>query len=318
MPRSPLLPLACALLLACSAGEQGATGVSDPSAPDVSAAGAGGRAGASGGSGQSGSSGHAGPAGAPGDCGEVGTFIFAVTEDSLLLRFDPLVQKIDVVGEIRCPGAKVGPYSMAVDRTGSALVLLHDGRLMRVSTRDASCQATSYEPNQDGWLVYGMGYVSDGPDSEHETLFVADATHNVLKKVGVERGLARLGPTLRLSSVGPFNGGLTGRLAELTGRSDGRLFAFFIQEPTIAEIDPNTAAVLASTPLPVPVPTAWAFAHWGGDFFFFVAPNDVPSRVYRYRYGASPPTSLLLEANFRVVGAGVSTCAPLSVPVVTQ
>lgn len=315
MPRSPLLPLAGALLLACSAGEQGASGVAEPSAPDVSAAGAGGRAGSSGGSGQSGSSGQSGAAGG---CGEVGTFIFAVTEDNLLLRFDPLGLQIDVVGEIKCPGAKVGPYSMAVDRTGSALVLLQDGRLMRVSTRDASCQTTSYEPNQEGWLLYGMGYASDGPGSEHETLFVADATHNVLQKVGVERGLARLGPTLRLSPVGPFDGGLTGRLAELTGRSDGRLFAFFVQEPTIAEIDPDSAAVLASTPLPVPVPTAWAFAHWGGDFFFFVAPNDVPSRVYRYRYGDSPPTSLLLEASFRVVGAGVSTCAPLSVPVVTQ
>ncbi len=253
-----------------------------------------------------------GSAGAPPgavDCEGVGGEIYAVTEDATFLRFLPPTRTFEALGTLQCTGVKAGVYSMAVDRAGQATVLFQDGQLRRVSPADLSCQKVAYEPKQKGWQVFGMAYAATAGATE--SLFVADATRTLLLLPGFENGLGRLtSTTLRLSTIGAFDGDLYGRLAELTGRGDGRLFAFFVQEPSIAEIDPATAHVLSNTPLPVPAPTAWAFAHWGGAFYVFAAPGSSTSRLYRHRPGGEAAT-LLLDTGYRVVGAGVSTCAPL-------
>jgi hypothetical protein len=56
----------------------------------------------------------------------------------------------------------------------------------------------------------------------------------------------------------------------------------------------------------------WAFAAWGGDFYFFTAEqSNGPTSIHRFTPGGSlsPPVVQVLEGT-NIVGAGVSTCAP--------
>jgi hypothetical protein len=59
---------------------------------------------------------------------------------------------------------------------------------------------------------------------------------------------------------------------------------------------------------------AWAFAYWGGDFYFFTSSNAEPagvSLISRYHPGDPPVAKLLTTFGGTIVGAGVSTCAPV-------
>lgn len=70
----------------------------------------------------------------------------------------------------------------------------------------------------------------------------------------------------------------------------------------------------------VETPAAWAFSFWGGDFYLYTAPDPLsdPSRttnVTRYRPSdGSVDAQYMVNIGFRIVGAGVSTCAPLEPP----
>jgi hypothetical protein len=235
------------------------------------------------------------------------TFIYVVTEQGHLLSFYPPSGVFSLVGAVHCPVKTPGatPWSMAVDRGGTAYVVFDDGNLYRVSTNDASCEATSFVADQHGFLTFGMGFSADMSDPG-ETLFVAqsDLTH-------ASQGLATLDTTtLALSFIGPFSSSL-GR-TELTGTGDGRLFGFSLDVPGpgshLSEIDKATAQVLSSTPLPVgDVNDAFACAFWGGSFYVFTAQGATtvtrydPADQSLHAAGQSPET---------IVGAGVSTCAP--------
>jgi hypothetical protein len=63
----------------------------------------------------------------------------------------------------------------------------------------------------------------------------------------------------------------------------------------------------------VDIGSAWAFAFWGGDFWLFTAPG-VASRVDRYRPSDGSTVTMKSNVGFNIVGAGVSTCAPLTSP----
>ena len=54
---------------------------------------------------------------------------------------------------------------------------------------------------------------------------------------------------------------------------------------------------------------AWAFAFWGGDFYMFTAPDVAGSIVQRFRPSTGAITHVA-DYPERIVGAGVSTCAP--------
>jgi hypothetical protein len=105
---------------------------------------------------------------------------------------------------------------------------------------------------------------------------------------------------------------------------DARLFGFFTTSPVqVAEIDKinKPGAILETTKLPaVETPAAWAFSFRGGDFYLYTAPdpNVDPTRttnVSRYRPsdGTTDP-SYMTNLGFTIVGAGVSTCAPVAPP----
>jgi hypothetical protein len=194
---------------------------------------------------------------------------------------------------------------MAVDRSGVAWVLYTDGSVFHVSTADASCTVTAFPGGGPGFSQFGMGFVADAPGSTSETLFVASAASGQLGKIDTS--------SLKLSVVGSYDAVFDA--AELTGTSAARLYGFFTSSPPIvAEIDPKTAKILSQAPQPsVAIGSAWAFAFWGGDFWLFTAPG-VASRVDRYRPSDGTTVTMKSNVGFNIVGAGVSTCAPLEPP----
>jgi len=78
-------------------------------------------------------------------------------------------------------------------------------------------------------------------------------------------------------------------------------------------------AITDARPLPgVETPQAWAFTFWGEDFYLYTAPSALAGRttnVTRYRPSdGSIDTGYMRDIGFRIVGAGVSTCAPIAPP----
>jgi hypothetical protein len=264
--------------------------------------------GAPGGSGSFAGGSGPGSGGGNDGCSEAAKLVYVIGQDNELLSFDPPTTTFTSVGYISCPqnGGFATPFSMAVARSGMAYVLFSDGKLYLVDTSNAACTATSYVPGQV-FFTFGMGFVSDSPNSEEETLYVADYAGTGIGKIDLA--------TLQLTKVGDYSGGLTGP-AELTGTGDARLFGFFMGTPVIvAEIDKSNAAILTQAPQPtVNIGSGWAFAFWGGDFWLFTDPAGFSSQVDRYQPSSGTTTTVKTGVGTTIVGAGVSTCAPVEPP----
>jgi hypothetical protein len=87
----------------------------------------------------------------------------------------------------------------------------------------------------------------------------------------------------------------------------------------VAQLDPATSDVISDDVLTgVLPPNDWAFSFWGGDFYLYAAPGTNStgnSSVIHY----SPATNAVnptyvADVGFQIIGAGVSTCAPLTPP----
>ena len=244
------------------------------------------------------------------DCPDAdATLVYVVTTEQELFSFFPTDGSFKFIGNLVCPApAGETPFSMAVDRKGVAYVMFTDEHLYRVSTLNAACVQTPFLPRQSNFGLFGMGFATDtlGPS---ETLYVAgDARNNS------SAGLARIDVTkFKLTPVGNFSPTID--RAELTGTGDGRLFAFYTKgndsPPSfIGEIATGTAKVIAENRFDtVDQGQGWAFAFWGGDFYMFTAPDGVSSTVTRFRLTDNSVTVVGNLAT-RIVGAGVSTCAP--------
>jgi hypothetical protein len=246
-------------------------------------------------------------------CPDAGaTLVYVLTEDSALYSFYPPTLAFSEIGVIACRGGgSSSPFSMAVDRRGIAYSVFANGDLFRIDTASAACQPTPFLPNQAGFTTFGMGYTANTGDAG-ETLFVAEATVSGLTNKPNSKGLATVDTTsYALTFVAPFAPTIPG--PELTGTSDGRLYAFFTNASGsgshIVEVDKTTGAILADNALTVGTPAdAYAFAFWGGEFWVFTSPGTT-SQVTRFDPATKTET---LAANFGhvIVGAGVSTCAP--------
>jgi hypothetical protein len=67
---------------------------------------------------------------------------------------------------------------------------------------------------------------------------------------------------------------------------------------------------LSHTILPVgQQDSAYAFAFWGGDFYFFTSMGGGSSTVTRY-HPDDDSLKVVATLDRTIVGAGVSTCAP--------
>jgi hypothetical protein len=266
--------------------------------------------------------------------GSCSDLVYLVDDASQLVSFDPreigVQDPFAVIGTLVCPTltdpvpgypGPVSPYSLTVDRTGNAHVLFTTGELFTVALSDASCTATSFEPQQGGqWLLFQQAFASDAPGSGRETQFVGGGDAS-----GAPGGLFGLvdPSTFVIQSLGSLPN-VAEASPSLTGLGDGTLYGFYPGQVSafVQEIDKTSGAAVGPT-LPVPgglgsTAIAWAFAHWGGQFYLFLTRDDglgnLSASVARIDRSTGSYDVVLSNVPYVFTAAGVSTCAPLTVP----
>lgn len=259
-------------------------------------------------------------AGGVAECAESTKDVFVITDQNGLYSFHPPTNTFKPLGVLTCPTGGEHPTSMAVDRLGTAWVRYSDGRIWRVSTQTLACEPTSYEPpaQTEPFFQFGMGFSTASKGGSYEELFLSDTAG---------AGLAKLDTaSLKRSFVGAYTGDLANKTCELTGTGDGKLYGFFVAAPAqIAEISKATGEVLSPKVLTgVYAGDAWAFSFYGGDFYVYTSSEGNgggPPRaggggsdVTRYRPSDGSITVVKPKVGFKIVGAGVSTCAPTELP----
>lgn len=276
----------------------------------------GGAGGAGGGAGGAGGflldGGFDGSSGGNAACPEETQYVYVVTAGEELFKFDPPSLTFASIGHINCPNAGMGtPYSMSVDRKGKAWVVFNNGKLFNVDTKTAACAGTAFSPGQYGFMTFGMGFSSNAVGSAEETLFItqSDLSASVTGLAWIDLNAMQVHP------VGGYDS-LSAR-AEMTGTGDARLFGAFEGQPyVVAEIDKSNAKILSKAPQNVinypPGSSNFAFAFWGGDFWLFVGPGT-STDVFQYKPQAGTTTKVT-SVSYQIVGAGVSTCAPIKPP----
>ncbi len=260
--------------------------------------------------------GEGGTGGGTDGCSDAAKLVYVVDSHNGLHSFNPGTLAFHTIGTLHCDTAS-SPNSMAVDRSGTAWVNFADGEVFKVSTADASCTTTGFDPsdNPSGGEHWGMAFSTNGAGSTDETLWVDPGSG-----AGSGRGLYTFDTSAyKLTKVGDFTGGLKGEEAELTGTGDARLFGFLTTSPaTVAEIDKSSGATPAASQAPlagVETGQAWAFSFWGGDFWLYTSSDGFSSSVTQYHTSSSKATTVVVEdTGFAIVGAGVSTCAPTTPP----
>lgn len=273
-------------------------------------------------------------------CSADGVDVIYVVDDAYrLLSFDPRLigsgsSPYQVIGQLSCPnpGTALGdplsspatPFSMSVDRDAVAWVLYSSGKIFKVSTADASCQATSFAVQQNTppqvWNLFGMGFVTETAGGDSERLWIGGGDLD-----GMTSGsLGWIDPgslaVTRVASIGPD----AEYSAEFTGLGDATLWAFFpdtTNQAFIQQIDKATGAGVGSR-LSFDLAAsgnqiqAWAFAQWGGKFYVFVTTTDflgiaTNATVHEVDRTSGAHRVVLNMQPYVVVGAGVSTCAPV-------
>jgi hypothetical protein len=247
-------------------------------------------------------------------CIEASRWIYTLDESGGLARFDPTTVTFTMIAQpLRCPGAASfwQPNSMAVDQNAVAWVSDHGGKMFRVDVTTGVCEATDFEPDQHGLWVFGMGFVFD-PSTGRDTLYIAGGEEFILGPMPKTSTLATVSfPDLVVTPVGTVAAGLP----ELSGTGDGQLWGFAPYDASstghasLMRIDPKTGDTLESYDYSSLTDRgAWAMKFWGGSFWMFLntavykATRDNPSKIVSA--GSYPWSS-------GIVGAGVSTCAPL-------
>jgi hypothetical protein len=254
-----------------------------------------------------------GDGGTVSNCDPAASLVYVATEERSLYSFDPKSNTFTLLWDIDCAS---GTYvnSMAVDRNAVAWINYGDGSLWKVDIKKGGCTATGFVPNQGGIGLFGMAFAAKVAGGNDETLFIDDLNGGGLGFIDLT--------TMTLERFGPFTGDLAGRSAELTGTGDARLFGFFAGSPlgdagsaSVTQIDPNSEGPTTQYPLPtVDTGSDWAFSFFGGDFYLYTADKydeSAPDTVVtRFSPGDGGVTVVDPQLNFRIVGAGSSTCVP--------
>ena len=254
----------------------------------------------------------------PQKCGcAPGTDVIYVLSDSAeLWSFDPVDLEFELVGAFACNGL-TSTFSMGVDRNAIAWVMFQTADIYTIDVNNpAACVDPGYTPGQLGFDLYGMAFVSEGEDDPCDQLYGLRFSGSFGFQEGPDIGaLGTLDPDdLSLTELGltDYDGG------ELTGTGDGRLFAFAGASPAkLVQFDKDDASVLDVLPLDtLELTNAFAFAFFGGDFYFFTESGlGFASKVTHLDYDGDQALDIVVDqAPIRIVGAGVSTCAPIIPP----
>jgi len=244
--------------------------------------------------------------------------IYVLSDDGAIWSFDPTDLSFDFITAISCGGMN-SAFSMGVSRKGRAWVQYVDGDLYTVDLKDpgSACKDPGFVPGHPKFPNFGMAFVTNDASDHCDRLYAHSGISPDLQGPGVG-ALGVVDPqTLVLAEIAAIDQAW----GELTGTGDGRLFAFQGDGSTwIREYDKATGAALGTWPLPgLASPGAFAFAYWGGDFYLFATEYqdfEGPSRVLHLDFDGSDGdgvalTTVIEKAPIRIVGAGVSTCAPL-------
>ncbi|MEM9865261.1 MAG: hypothetical protein AAF938_26895, partial [Myxococcota bacterium] len=197
------------------------------------------------------------------------SFIYLVSDDGEIHRWDPLTNQYEfVVGPI-CSGAT--PFSMAVDGQGRAHLNLIDS--LEVVVLDlldpGACEPSNYVRTNADFGLFGMSFASNSAIDPCADLYVMTYSGDGAFDEGPDLGkLGAINPVsgdLRDIANIDFDGG------ELTGTGDGRLFAFAGDSPVkLIEYDRNTGARLNTIELTgVDKTNASAVAFFAGDIYLF-------------------------------------------------
>ena len=235
--------------------------------------------------------------------------IYLVDDANNFLSYDPRKNgdPFRLIGKLNC-GPYSSPFSMSVDREGTAWVVYQTGDLYKVDIHTAKCEASGYVAGSSGSNTFGMGFVTDDAGGKTEKLYVSAERYD--RNLSVI-DTSKTPPPVR--SIGPIEASID-RNPELTGTSEGKLYGFFpVSDGSsfIQEIDKKTGGAVGQRwdVGNIGYVSAWAFAQWGGVFFVFVTTSAGPQvRAVDRKSGTS---KILMESiPYRVTGAGVSTCAP--------
>jgi hypothetical protein len=246
------------------------------------------------------------------DCSDAAKLVYVLSDANDLYSFEPQAKKFTLIGQLNC-NTNLSPNSMAVDRNAVAWVNYVDGFdsqgvIFKVSTKDANCDPSPVVQLVSGWNRIGMGFSSNSGGSTDETLYVSGTSGTGIGKINVANTLNPI--------AGFTPGAFTGESAELTGTGDGKLFGYFTTSPVqVGQIDKATGVVSNGKVITgLTTPSAWAFSFWGGSFYLYAA--DIGnSNVTKYDPVAGTIDNFYMtNIGFRIVGAGVSTCAPLIEP----
>ncbi len=269
--------------------------------------------GASNGSGGASGNGSSSGASGGGNRATGAQWIYTVDINNTLSAFHPDTLTFDDIGALACPSSGATPFSMAVDRDAVAWVLYSNGAIFQVDTGSASCSATTYQPDQDGLKLFGMGFSADQTTQSAngtDTLFIAGGA---TVSTTTNATLASLSfPALTVTTIGSVTG-----WPELTGTGDGELWGFAPgTAPTLSQIDKTTGASTTTFQLGSIAntnPKAWAQGFYGGAFFIFLEnSSDNSTNVYEVERADGGLTTAVPNTGREIVGAGVSTCAPVS------
>lgn len=242
------------------------------------------------------------------DCSDRAKKVYVVTEQKVLLRFDVEALQLVKIGVLNCPTSGT-PFSMSVDRDANAWVLYQDSKIYKVSTLDASCQATSFKIPNGNYEVFGMGFSSDVPGGKEETLFIAGNASFIY--TASQANLASVSfPAMTVSPISKI--ALTGG-PELTGTGNAELWGFFPNVSKVGRIDKTNGSIQQQLNIPMSMSSvqAWAFAAYGGKFYlFFKSVTDPMSTVYELDPATGAFQKVIGNTGYTIVGAGVSSCAP--------
>jgi hypothetical protein len=247
-------------------------------------------------------------------CSDAAKLVYVVDESNTFSQFDPATKTFHDLGTLNCPASfGATPFSMGVDRNTIAWVLYSDGELFRVdTTASLACTATNWN-SSNGLTQFGMGFSTNMAGGTDDTLFVAGGAD---VSTGTTATLAKLDTTaFSAMTVGTVSG-----WPELTGNSNAELWGWFPSDstgsttPSVQKLDKTTGSALTTYMLPTlkGMPEAWAFAFWGGDYWIFLAKgSDLSTTVYQIDGTNGSIKSTTPTSGRLIVGAGVSTCAPV-------
>jgi hypothetical protein len=236
--------------------------------------------------------------------------------DNNIYSFDPPSKTFTKVAVPDCDASS--PNSMAIDRNLVAwLNYLSPGNSSPndyIYTFDlkkgSGCTASGIQIPA-GYTQVGMGFSSDTPGGNTETLYVDGISGAGLASVDMT--------TKTIVPIGDFPNDtkLEGQSCELTGTGSALLYGYFTTSPyvRVAQLNKTNSDSISDTQLKgFTPPDDWAFSFWGGDFYLYAYPNssNAPnSSVIQYDPVANTLNlAYIANVGFTIIGAGVSTCAP--------